>query len=141
MNLLGICLSLAAAPAANAFVPLTQFTLAWTHSIERVRWEEDYRVVTQPLGALRLLAERVRIKGSGAGMEPPDGAQLRDGHYGFDATRQPDGLLRLSRSEFVPDYQLCTGGVCHLLSHWLASDGGVTELRPCAQPGDAGPPR
>jgi len=42
------------------------FTLAWTHSIEKIRWEEDYRVEN---GRLRLV--EARIAGSGAGMEPP----------------------------------------------------------------------
>ena len=39
---------------------LTDFTLAWTHSIEKIRWEEDYRVT--PSG---LLLGEARVKGSG----------------------------------------------------------------------------
>ena len=42
---LGICLALAAAPAdPPVFVAAQRFTLAWTHSIEKVRWEERYEV-------------------------------------------------------------------------------------------------
>ncbi|HEX7436193.1 MAG TPA: DUF1850 domain-containing protein, partial [Caldimonas sp.] len=47
------------------------FTLAWTHSIEKVRWEEDYRVEGT---ALRLV--EARVHGHGAGMEPPPGSRL-----------------------------------------------------------------
>lgn len=43
------------------------FTLAWTHSIEKTEWQEDWRVTPQ---GLELIA--ARVKGSGAGMEPAD---------------------------------------------------------------------
>jgi hypothetical protein len=54
------------------------FTLAWTHSIEKIRWEEDWQVVGE-----RLQVVAARIRGSGAGMEPPAGAVLQEGvwHY------------------------------------------------------------
>jgi hypothetical protein len=38
------------------------FTLAWTHSIEKIRWEEDWQVVGE-----RLQVVAARIRGSGAG--------------------------------------------------------------------------
>ena len=60
MTVLGICLALAAAPAASIFVPAERFTLAWTHSIEKVRWEEDYAVLPGPPATLRALQARVR---------------------------------------------------------------------------------
>ena len=47
----------------------TEFTLAWTHSVERVRWEEDWRVEGD-----RLVAADSRVRGSGAGMDPPAAA-------------------------------------------------------------------
>ena len=50
------------------------FTLSWTHSVERVRWEEDWRVT--PAG---LEIVEARVKGSGAGMEPPPDAVLKNG--------------------------------------------------------------
>lgn len=56
-GVLGVCLALAAGvppegeaalPSARDarvhFEPQTRFTLAWTHSIEKTRWEEDYQV-------------------------------------------------------------------------------------------------
>ena len=51
------------------------FTLAWTHSVEHVRWEESWRVTGAGLGI-----EEARVRGSGAGMEPGDDAVF-DGHW------------------------------------------------------------
>ncbi|HCN88979.1 MAG TPA: DUF1850 domain-containing protein, partial [Oxalobacteraceae bacterium] len=38
----GLCL---AAAGLAITLPLQAFTLGWTHSIEKIRWEEDYRIV------------------------------------------------------------------------------------------------
>lgn len=128
----GLCLALVATQAAPVFVPVRHFTLAWTHSIEKTRWEEDYAVL--PVSPPRLLARAARIKGSGAGMEPPDGARLSRGWYEYrPAERLPTELL-LSRSRFVPDYELCTSEGCRPLEHWLPSDGQATRLFPCLAP-------
>ena len=138
---LGVCLVLAAAAAAPihgpAFVATERFTLAWTHSIEKVRWEEDYAVVAAPGRAAppELRALSARVKGSGAGMEPPPDAVLKDGWYSYTPAQRAPGELRLSRSAFVPDYELCMDGRCRPLSHWLPSDGGVTRLTACRAPG------
>ena len=44
------------------------FMLGWTHSVEKTRWEEDWRV-----GENGLQLTQARIEGMGAGMEtPPD---------------------------------------------------------------------
>jgi len=135
---LGICLSLAAAlqgvPAV--FVPVTEFTLAWTHSIEKVRWEEDYAVRLDPLSQPPVLhAVQARVRGSAAGMEPPPGAVLRQGWYQYTPTITTPLELRLTRSEFTPDYEVCVQGRCRPLSDWMASDGGVTLLKACRRPG------
>ncbi len=144
MSLLGICLVLAATQAGGnapaVFVPVPHFTLAWTHSIEKVRWEEDYAVVA-PLGAAQtstqapiLRAVAARVRGSAAGMEPPADATLRNGWYEYTPQIRTPLELRLTRSEFTPDYDFCVDGHCRPLSDWLASDGGVTLLTPCRQP-------
>jgi hypothetical protein len=133
----GVCLALAAALNAKpVFVPLQDFTLAWTHSIEKTRWEEDY-IVVAPLhaGALTLLvATRARIRGSGAGMEPPADAVLRDGWYDYTPDTAPLHELRLTRSPYTADYDWCTQGRCQPLSALLPSDGSVTLLKPCSSP-------
>ena len=146
---LGVCLALAAslppgadpqALAAEAraasvvFVPRSAFTLAWTHSIEKTRWEEDYRVEAAAGGGapvLRLL--QARIRGTGAGMEPPAGAVLHQGWYSYIPATQPEGPLRLTRSAYTPDYDWCAQGRCRPLGALLPSDGDITLLWPCRQ--------
>lgn len=137
---LGVCLVWAATAAAPvspaqhgvAFVPGATFTLAWTHSIEKQRWEEDYAVQAGPGGAAPgLVALAARVKGSAAGMEPPPDAVLRNGWYHYAPQNTSPERLNLSRSEFVPDYELCTAEGCHPLAYWLPSDGGVTQLSAC----------
>ena len=120
----GICL---AAGAVHAFIAAGQFTLAWTHSIEKIRWEEDYRVAGQELR----LAE-ARIRGTGAGMEPPPGARLENGiwHYrpAIGALRE----LRLARSNYTADYELCIPRQpCKPLSAWIPVEAGTTTVSAC----------
>lgn len=137
LSALGICLSLSAALQGSpvAFVPVTQFTLAWTHSIEKVRWEEDYAVGLDPLSLQPLLhAVQARVRGSAAGMEPPPDAVLRQGWYHYTPTITTPPELRLTRSEFTPDYEVCVQGRCEPLSDWMASDGSVTLLKACLKP-------
>ena len=136
LGTLGICLSLLASPQAGMrFVPLDHFTLAWTHSIEKIRWEEDYRLQRDAQGRAVLLPGKARIKGTGAGMEPPaDAVYHASGWYEY----QPDtGVLddlRLTRSEFTDDYDFCMDGHCRSLGDMVPSDDHVTLLQPCLLP-------
>lgn len=75
-----LCIT-AAAAGLDVSLPLQHFTLAWTHSIEKIRWEEDYRMV-----GTHLQLVEARIRGSGAGMEPPDGAVLKNGVWHYQPT-------------------------------------------------------
>lgn len=107
------------------------FTLAWTHSVERSEWQEDWRV----RGAALELAQ-ARVRGSGAGMEPPEGAELRDGWWVY---RQPLALpaLRLAVSGATVDgWRLCTADQgCRELEPLLAGRGGAAatiEIHPGA---------
>lgn len=131
--MLGICLALAAAAttATPVFVPATRFTLAWTHSIEKQRWEEDYAVQAGEPPRLQALAARIR--GSGAGMEPPPDARFVNGWYVYQPAPWPATPLRLTRSEFTADFDLCVNGRCRPMAHFLPSDEGITLLSPCAQ--------
>ena len=141
---LGLCLALAASVPPGAalpragdarvrFVPQTHLTLAWMHSIEKTRWEEDYQVYRNAAGqpALRLVA--ARIQGSGAGMEPPPDAVRHGGWYEYQPTEQPQGALRLTRSPYTADFEVCTAGHCRPMGDWLASDGAITLLWACAR--------
>lgn len=110
--MIGLCLGLAGTVWAS--LPVPAFTLAWDHTIEKVRWEEDYRVSAEGL----LLGE-ARIKGSGAGMEVPHGAELRNGSWHYQSQLAPLQPLRLGRTPEAGDYQLCIDQRCRPLSDWL----------------------
>jgi len=129
--LLGVCLALAAdADAPPVFVPVQHFTLAWEHSIEKVRWEEDYEVIEQH-GKPTLKAGEARIQGSAAGMEPPPDAVRQGSWYRYQPDSWPHAPLRLTRSEYTPDYEWCVDGACQPLSALLPTDGDITLLSPC----------
>lgn len=138
MGLIGVCLALAAAAPASApvFVPTDHFTLAWTHSIEKVRWEEDYAVVASatPGQPPVLQALTARVQGSAAGMEPPEDAVPRNGWYEYTPRMWSPKGLRLTRSVYTADYEWCSKGRCVALGQLLPSDGDITLLTPCAQP-------
>lgn len=125
-TLAALCL---VAGALQVQLRASHFTLRWQHSIEKVEWAEDYEVA----GAWLHLSQ-ARIRGSGAGMEPPDGATLFDGAWHY---RLPDPWRReivLARSKFVPDYELCFQGVCRRMTHWVPISAGATTVRACDSP-------
>lgn len=122
----GLCL---ATGALLAFLPLQEFTLAWTHSIEKIRWEEDWRIEG---GRLRII--EARIRGSGAGMEAPAGAVLENGVWRYTPAIAPLERLRLANSRFTADYALCAGDVCRPLAELVGSaDNEPVELYACAE--------
>jgi hypothetical protein len=118
--MIGLCL-VAASMAIS--LPLQSFTLAWTHSIEKVRWEEDYRIWNG-----RLTLVEARIRGSGAGMEPPDGAVLKDGVWHYQPALPPQDRVRLTRSSYVADYDLCWDNTCRPLKTMFGSPETAPEV-------------
>jgi len=104
------------------------FTLAWTHSIEKVRWEEDYRVEGS---ALRLT--EARIRGHGAGMEPPPDSRFENGVWHYTPKLPPLPVLRLTQSNFTAGYELCSDGLCKPLAIYAprAASGDVIEVSVC----------
>jgi hypothetical protein len=117
---MSLCL---AAGALSATLAVHSFTLAWTHSIEKVRWEEDWQIAgTQ----LQIVA--ARVKGFGAGMEPPDGAVLRDGFWHYRPALAPMDSLTLAHSPYTQGYELCTGGACRPLAEFLPGIGATATI-------------
>lgn len=118
-----------------AALPLTAFTLAWTHSIEKTRWEEDWHI-----SGPALVASEARIRGSGAGMEPPPGAELRNGTWHYVPAIPPQKMLRLANSAYAASYELCFDGTCHVLADLLpgiednAERDAMITLAPCTNP-------
>ena len=110
--MIGLCMGLAGVVWAQVGAP--DFTLAWDHTIEKIRWEEDYQVT--PNG---LLLGQARVKGSGAGMEIPADAELHEGSWRYQRQLPPLQPLRLGRTPEAGDYELCLNGHCYPLSRWL----------------------
>lgn len=102
-------------------------TLRWMHSIQKTIWEEDYR---REGDALRLVEARVR--GTGAGMEPPAEAVLKDGAWHY-APRLLLPRVSMRHSPYVAPYIVCTDGRCQPVETWLPGlpADAVIELAPC----------
>lgn len=109
-------------------VPAQQFTLRWQHTIEKIDWEEDYSIAGE-----WFYLSSARVRGSGAGMEPPPGSYYAKGvwHYRPPPDMRWTRQLLLARSEFGRDYELCLDGGCHPLSRWVPLSSGNTVLLPC----------
>ena len=121
-----LCLTLG---AKTVSLDTTQFTLAWTHSVEKTEWEEDY-----VLRDGHIVVVEARIEGTGAGMEPPPDAVLRTGKWHYVPALPPLEELRLTISPYTADYRLCWAGSCHPLHTLLdttTATPGVVTLRPC----------
>lgn len=108
-------------------LPVRSFTLAWQHTVEKVMWEEDYVVV----GAW-LYITGARVRGSGAGMEPPADAVLVEGAWHYRPADRWHRELRLARSEFGSDYLLCIDGRCRPMADVAPGPVAATALRSCA---------
>ena len=131
-------LCLAAAGLAVA-IEASRFSLGWTHTIEKTEWQEDWRIE----GDLLVMVE-ARIQGSGAGMEPPKGAVLKDGFYVFHLDIPPLPELVLRRAQQAGDWRLCAAGRCAPLGEWLGGDAEPVRISGCERdslppPGDDAP--
>lgn len=100
------------------------FTLSWTHSVERTRWEEDWRVT--PAG---LQIVEARVKGSGAGMEPQADAVLKDGWWVY-APKLParDRIMLAASGATLSGWTLCIAAECRELG---AAAGDAIEISAC----------
>ena len=117
-----------AAGAIAASLAVESFTLTWIHSIEKIRWEEDWRIAGHAL-----VIDEARIRGSGAGMEPPAGAVLKNGVWHYRPALPPQAVLRLTHSPHAAGYTLCTATVCQPLADLLPGidNNAVIEIREC----------
>ena len=123
----GLSLCLASAGAMK-MLSIAAFTLAWTHSIEKIDWQEDWRVTPQ---ALELV--QARVKGSGAGMEPPPEAQLVNGWFQWQPKRTAMPVVVLGNSGAAGEWRLCHDGSCRTFSDIFGHPVGanVTIMKPC----------
>ena len=103
--------------AAGALIHLhtVALTLGWTHSIEKIRWEEDYRAT--PAG---IVVTQDRIQGTGAGMEPPPDAKFDGTWWRYTPKVPPQPQVMLRRSGLTGgDWQLCIEGKCRPMGSYL----------------------
>jgi hypothetical protein len=104
-------------------------TVAWTHSVEKIVWEEDWRA--DPAG-LHLVEARVR--GSGAGMDPPPEARFDNGVWAWKPTLPPQQRIILRRSGATADWRVCIAGQCRPMQAFLPADADPVTLKACEAP-------
>jgi hypothetical protein len=126
----GLSLCLASAGVVKT-LSIAAFTLVWTHSVEKVDWQEDWRITPKGLELVR-----ARVKGSGAGMEPPPEARLIDGWFQWQPKRAPMPEVVLANSGAAGEWRLCRDGNCRTLSeilgHPIAAN--TTTMSACNNP-------
>jgi hypothetical protein len=83
------------------------FTLAWTHSVQKTRWEEDWQVT-----AAGLVVTEARIESSGAGMDPPEGSVFDGRVWHYKPKVPPVPKVLLARSGAVGPWRLCSAQGC-----------------------------
>ena len=116
------------AGGAIARLAVTAFTLAWSHSVEKTEWREEWRVT--PAG-LELV--QAQVKGSGAGMEPGEGASLVGGWWVWRPDLPPQPELNLAASgATATGWRLCHAGGCLDLG---VAEGQGAVIRPCPDKG------
>jgi hypothetical protein len=125
---LSLCLALVGVVKT---LSIAAFTLAWMHSIEKVEWQEDWRITPKGLELVRS-----RVKGSGAGMEPPADARLIDGWFQWQPKRAPMPEVMLGNSGAAGEWRVCSDGRCRTLSEIFEQPVGanVTTMRACDGP-------
>ena len=107
------------------------FTLSWTHSVEKTVWEERWTA-----GPEGLTVVEGRIAGSGAGMEPPEGAVREGNAYVYRPTMPAIPELVLAASGATGSgWRLCPAGDNGSTCVTLGEDAGPSiVLRWCDLP-------
>jgi hypothetical protein len=87
------------------------FTLTWLHSVEKTEWQEDWKIINSKLKIVE-----ARVKGSGAGMEPPENSKLVKGWYVYrhKVTAKDEILLATSETN-IKNWSICYNGKCQEL--------------------------
>ena len=105
-------------------VAAAAFTLSWTHSAQKTEWQEDWR-----LTAAGLELVQARVKGSGAGMEPPDGAVLEGGWWVWTpALAAQPRIVLASSGATSAGWTLCGEAGCNEIG---AASGDPVIIGPC----------
>jgi hypothetical protein len=128
-----LCIALVGIAGAVVF-PTETITLSWAHTVEGTPWEEDYAIRD---GALVLTV--ARVKRSGAGMHPPDGAVWADGWWHYTPSLAPLPEVALANSPFASGYKVCWANQCRPLNTMIAA-GNPVQLIPAKCGSKSQPP-
>lgn len=124
---MSLCIALAATVLT---IPTTTFSLSWEHSVEKVEWREEWAVTSSGLQLTQ-----ANVKGSGAGMEPGEGAVLEDGWWRWKPTLPPVSEIRLAASGETPGgWELCHEGGCLTLGGQAGEDSVISPCTPASVP-------
>ena len=125
---MSLCLSAGSTVLALA---LEAFSLSWTHSVEKVEWREEWRLLGDGL-----VIESASVSGTGAGMEIPDGAVLRGGAWHYRPALPPQAQVSFADAgRGAGDWRLCSGGTCRDIGELVPSRGASVTLSLCDRPG------
>ena len=125
---MSLCLTAGGTTLALA---LQAFTLSWTHSVERTEWREEWRVTDRGL-----VIDSASVAGSGAGMEVPEGAVLREGAWHYRPTLAPQRSVAFADAgRDAGDWRLCSEGTCRKVGELVPSRGSTLTLSGCNLPG------
>ena len=121
---MSLCLAAGALVAAEGN---DEIVLAWRHSVQKTRWEEVWRATLAGI----VLAE-ARVESSGAGMDPPDGAQLENGFWRWTPALPPQREVVMRRSGATADWQVCVRSICRPMGELLPAEADPVTLRRCS---------
>lgn len=123
---MSLCLT---AGATTLVLAWSTFTLSWTHSVEKTVWQEEWRVGTDGLEVVE-----ARIRGTGAGMEPPATARFENGWWTYRPSLAPLPRLVLARSDATAEWRICSGdGECLDLHRLAPGADAPLILNPCSE--------
>lgn len=105
---------------------VTVFSLSWMHTVEKVPWEESWRV--EPT---QLVLTEARVKGSGAGMEPPPNARHEDGWYVWAPENPTRTEIVLRMIDFAPWTFCAQDTPCRPLTAVFGRAADPITLKPC----------
>ncbi|MGU3400883.1 DUF1850 domain-containing protein [Brucellaceae bacterium D45D] len=105
------------------------FSLSWTHSVQKTEWFEKWKIT--PTG---LMLTEAKVKGSGAGMEPPADSKLINGWWSYKPILPEQKSVILASSGATDSgWRLCASDRCIDLG--TVADAPIT-LSPCKEDPD-----
>ncbi len=120
-----ICITLALSSSVLLALP-SPLTLAFEHSVEKTRIEEDY----ERHGDTLVLTE-VRTRGPAAGIEPPAHARFADGWWRYRPALGPLPRSLFANTLQPNGYEVCLAGRCTRLSEHIGDEQRLLVMAPC----------